>query len=264
MNNPRVVMVSFWRNDTQREIRRRMEHLTSKSYPNLRWMWVTGDNKDSTPEILHEFAFKNHNKDIEIVQSNTRIEGEGLEKIWIRLSQTLNFAFARVRANDEYVLHHESDLITDVDIVEKFLATGKCPIAGWPVISLPINFGYTDKDKNSLPPFIVKRLEEDSNSTIKLFYDTWAYRKDGVMFTNSYPYHSCYKPDEPFEVDSFGSCCMFHAEDIRKGLRVFNECLVEVCNKLRQSGRTCWVDPRIEVVHPYDMHVVKKYMKDIK
>lgn len=259
MTNPRVVIVSFWRNDTQREIRRRMEHLISKSYPNLRFLWVSGDNSDSTLDILHEFAFKNHDKEIEIVQSNTRIEGEGLENIWLRLSQTLNFAFARVRKDDEYVLHHESDLITDVDIVEKFLATGKCPIAGWPTITLPVDFGLLEKDK--LPPFISQRLEEELKSTTNVFYDTWAYRKDGVMFTNNPPYHACYRSDEPFEVDSFGSCCMFHAEDIRKGLRVFNECLVEVCNKLRQMGRTCWVDPRIEVIHPYDMFVRKDYIR---
>jgi len=257
MSTPRVVMVSFWRNDTQRDIRKRMTHLIEKSYTNLRFMWVTGDNSDSTPEILHEFAFKNHDKEIEIVQSNTRIEGEDNNNVWLRLSQTLNFAFSRVRGDDEYILHHESDLITPIDIVEKFLATGKCPVAGWVVITFPTNVCSTPR--NQLPPFIKDCPRID---LIKVFYDTWAYRKDGKMFFSLPPYHSCYKPDELFEVDSFGSCCMFHAEDIRKGVRVFKECLVEVCDKLRQMGRTCWVDPRIEVVHPLYLLTARHYPKD--
>jgi hypothetical protein len=128
-----------------------------------------------------------------------------------------------VRPEDDYLLLHESDLHTPPDLVGRFLKDGLCPIAGW--ITLTVN-GY------------------------QMFYDTWAYRKDGQMFSNYPPYHPCYTPDQPFEVDSFGSCWLCYAEDIRAGARCERLAVLDLCRQFKDKGRRLWIDPTIPVVQP--------------
>jgi hypothetical protein len=123
---------------------------------------------------------------------------------------------------------HESDLRSPANLVEIFLdhaQAGRCPIAGWPV--LPVR------------------------PDLALFYDIWAYRKDGVMFTNAPPFHACYTPDAPFEVDSFGSCWLADAQDMRQASIRFAELAVlDICAQLRELGRHLWVDPKLTIVQP--------------
>jgi hypothetical protein len=100
---------------------------------------------------------------------------------------------------------------------------GRCPIAGWPI--LPIG------------------------NQRAVFYDIWAYRKDGRMFTNAPPFHACYQPDTPFEVDSFGSCWLAEAADMRTA-RFGDQAVLDVCAQLRARGRQLWVDPKLTIVQP--------------
>lgn len=227
MSNPAVVMMSLWRNDAGRKIRERAYHLLDKSYPNLRYVWVVGDSQDRTVDLLHDISWKQH-KEVQFVKANTGIEGEEVHIHRKRLSLSANFGFATVRAEDEFWVIHESDLITPVNIVELFLATGKCPVGGWPTLT---SGGRT------------------------IFYDTWSYRKDGVKFINDPPYHACFRAGEIFEVDSVGSCWMFYAQDLRSGVRCFDEGCVELCAKFKKLGRMIWVDQRIPVVQPEDMWI---------
>jgi hypothetical protein len=222
---PRVVMISLWRDDELRRLYERTQHLLSKSYANLRWMWLVGDSSDATESMLRNIAWQS-GRDAEIVRADTGIVGEDPTTRVRRLSVTVNAGFERVRESDEYVLIHESDLISPTDLVERFLETGKCPIAGWPVLPL---------------------------DTASLFYDTWAYRRNGVRFTNDAPHHACYRPDECFEVDSVGSVWMMHAEDLRAGVRAERLACVELCEKLRARGRRIWVDPRVQIIQSIDL-----------
>jgi len=135
-----------------------------------------------------------------------------------------------VGRSDDFVVIHESDILSPYDVVERFVAhakAGRCPIAGWPTLTFPS--GYTQ------------------------FYDIWGYRKAGRLFHNDPPYHSCYNPTEPFEVDSVGTVWMLPAEDIRRGVRCYQNGAVELCQKLRANGRRIWVDPTLVVEQPYDL-----------
>jgi hypothetical protein len=231
---PRVVMMSLWRNDVQRQLNERVAHLLGKSYPNLRWVWVVGDCEDDTEKHLRALALAAWDKSIEIVRHDTQIAGEEPETRLRRLSLTANAGFDRVRDDDDYWLIHESDINSPVNLVERFLETGKCPVAGWPWLG---------------------------EAGSKTFYDIMAYRKNGAMFSNNPPYSECYRDDELFEVDSFGTVYMFHAQDVRDGLRCEDRAVLEICDGLKERGRRLWVDPTIEVLQPLDLWVPQKTIK---
>ena len=232
--SPRVMMMSLWRNDAGRRLDERIEHLLSKNYPNLRWVWVVGDSEDGTESALREIA--KSNLMIEVVRADTGIEGSEPHDRLRRLSQSASVGLDQARLQDRYIVVHESDIISPVDVVERLLATGKCPVAGWPVLTC-----------------------QDGT---KIFYDTWAYRREGVKFSNTLPYHFCYRADELFQVDSVGTVWMFHAQDARAGVRCEKLAAVELCRKLKELGRTIWVDPTLEVFQRPDLWVPQPHPKE--
>lgn len=227
MTLPRVVLCSMWRNDCARRLVDRVDHLLAKSesYPNMRWVWVVGDSTDHTTDALWTLTTKYPVTIVDI--GSTGIEGEDVPTRLRRLSETGNEWWNWID-DAEYVMIHESDILSPANVVNRMVAhaeRGKCPIAGWPTLTLQGR---------------------------KLFYDVWAYRKDGVLFTNNAPYHSCYRPDTVFEVDSFGSVYLFHAEDVPL-VRFHDRAVLDLCRQLREQGRTLYVDPTLEVIQPADL-----------
>lgn len=229
MEISKVVMASIWRNDAARNLEDRVGRLLSKTHPNMRWLWLVGDSSDGTYSALQKALLDRREKkeEIDIFVSDSGIAGDDHATRLRRLSVAVNDVFNRVEPEDEYLLWHESDLISPPDIAERLLATGKCPVAGWPIL----------RTQGGI-----------------MFYDVFAYRRDGVKFSNLPPYHSCYRPDRPFTVDSAGSVIMFRAEDVgHGGVRCQTEALIEICNGLRAMGREIWVDPSIPIVQPGDL-----------
>ncbi len=227
MTLPRVVMCSLWRNDCNRRLVDRVEHLLAKceTYPNLRWVWVVGDSTDDTAQALAELSYGYEVQVVDI--GDTGIEGDDHTSRLRRLSETGNEWWNWID-DAEYVMVHESDIVSPPDVVNRLVAhaeRGRCPIAGWPTIKL--------------------RGEQGVN----YFYDTWAYRKDGRRFSNDVPYHPCYRYPEPFMVDSFGTMYLFHAEDVPL-VHFQDNAVLDLCRQLRQQGRTLWVDPTLIIEQP--------------
>lgn len=234
MNDPRVAIISLWRNDEHRHIAARIDRMLRKSYRNRRYVWLVADSTDATFDILvaaamaarHEFGVHVH-----VSRQDTGIEvvGEVAGAVNAdrlrRLSRSISDAFRLLTPDDDYAIIHESDLISPDSVVEMFLANVKCarsPIAGWPILSHP--------------------------TSGVLFYDTWGYRHvDGRQFTNHEP-----RPESPFRVDSFGSVAMFPASDLR-GMEVEVEAFREICANLRKEGARLWCDPAITVVQPTEL-----------
>jgi len=221
---PSVAMFSLWKNDQHRRLRERAEHLLAKTYQLLRWVWVVGDCDpgDQTLPMLLAIAEEHRDEDIEIVIVETP---KALNR-YERLSLSANAGQDRVRAEDDLWLTHESDIQSPPDVVELLLAAGKLPIGAWPVLEL----GGGD-----------------------VFYDVWAYRKDGRNFTNHPPYCEGYDPLEPFPVDSVGTVWLAYAEDLRAGVRCYRECCVELCQKMTALGRQFWAHPGVIVRQPRDL-----------
>lgn len=243
MTLPRVLLCSMWRNDSTRNLAERALHLLSKaeSYPALSWRWVVGDSTDDTAETLRQLStgYDTYSAgNVRIIEIETGIEGDDTGSRLRRLSLTANHYLRRVEGYD-YVLVCESDIISPANVVNRLVAhaeAGRCPIAAWPTLEL--------------------------QPGRKVFYDRFAYRKDGVMFSNHPPYHPCYKADRPFVVDSAGTVLMFHAEDASECI-MSRRAILDLCWHLRELGRDIWVDPQLEVIQPRELwqfhHIEKEY-----
>ena len=229
---PRVVMVSFWRDDAQKHIPTRTAHLLSKTYPTLRWVWVVGDSADDTEQRLRAVIDAHPEKDITLVRGDTGITAEDPANRVARLGQTANAGLAQVNEADAWVLVHESDLQSPPDVIELLLSAEK-PVCGGSVW-LTVN-GQT------------------------VFYDTWGYRKDGALFSNYPPYCAGYDAEQPFEVDSVGSVYLFPAEDVLEGARCDEWAVIGLMRALRERGHSVWCVPTVQIVQPADLWVSRAH-----
>ena len=229
---PSVVMYSLWRDDMDRQIAKRARHLVSKTYPNMRWIWVVGDSVDGTAEFLGDMACRLHfdeGLDVTVFEHETGCLDADHRSRLTRLSASCNVALDHVEARDDYVVAHESDLISPPDLIEQFLATGKDCVAGTTWLTLPNG---------------------------EVFYDVWGFRRDGKRFTNRAPYHACWRDNELFQVDSFGSCWMMPAAPVVNGMRCYTDACRELCGKLaRDYGAEFWCAPWIRIVQPLELWV---------
>lgn len=224
-------MISHWRDDADKSLRLRVNHLLGKTWPDLRFVWAVGNCVDDTYAQLQ--ALTADDRRVTLIPFDSDVTDDDPDSRLVRLSQVVNAELAQIRPDDDYVLIHESDLVSPPDLIQMLFETGQCPVAGWPVLPLP-------------------------DGTI--FYDTWAYRKDGRMFSNQAPYHPCYKPYDIFEVDSAGSVLLFHAEDVRRGLRCERRAVLELCHKMKADfGRRIWVDPLIEIIQPVERWTAREH-----
>jgi hypothetical protein len=221
-----VVMLSLWRNDAQRAIKSRLQHLLAKGAS--AYIWVTGDNVDDTEHILSTSA--HCQKEIIVLRKDTHIHSSVPDDRLRGLSQSAQAGldyFVDHYAQADYLLIHESDLISPPNLIERMIALSQskngAAVAGWVTLQL---------------------------GSEKLFYDTWAYRKDGVKFTNHAPFHASYDAETPFEVDSVGSCVLFPAHPLRDGWRLTQGGIVEICQKMQAAGVHIWVDPTLEIIQP--------------
>jgi hypothetical protein len=145
-----------------------------------------------------------------------------------------------VPAEATHVLWHESDLLTGTDLVERLAAPQKAVVGGWPTLG--------HEDLRLLMP--IKMTFETC-----AFYDSYAYRKDGVRFKNNPPYNSCYRPDEVFSLDSVGSVMLVQADYIRRGARMGVGGVVGLCDVIREMGGEVFCDPRVPVSQPLELWV---------
>lgn len=88
----------------------------------------------------------------------------------------------------------------------------------------------------------------------RMFYDTWAFAKDGTYFRNEPPFHPMFTgPDgnELYSIDSGGSCWAIRGEIARTcRFRPPAHAMRGFCREVIKNGGSMWLDPRVEVVHP--------------
>lgn len=224
MNHPPVLMLSIWKQDVGRRLEERAEHLLAKTYPRLRWVWVVGDSTDGTWLHLHHVQARHRHANVEIVNiGDTGHPGPTANDRMLRISAAVTAGLERVRPRDQYVLIHESDIVSPEDVVERLVALseskGHAVTGGWPMLG-------------------------------ELLYDIWAMRKDGQHLSNHTP-----RPAEPFELDSLGTVYLMPAWPFHDGLRCRANGAVELCQEMRRRGYAVWCDPSIVVQQPLDLFV---------
>lgn len=223
-----TVLMSLWRNDVARNLSARIEHLLAKTGVS-RWVWIVGNSDDRTESVLRNVAAGNPL--VDVVRYDSRSTGDSPDARMIRLSESANAGFDRWRIVDEQWCCHESDLISPVDVVTRLFHTGH-------IRTQPEHSGFAVAGWVTLGD---------------RFYDTYAYRKNGVKFINDPPFHADITLDKPFTVDSAGSVLLFPAEVLRKGVRMTVGGLPEFCDKLRALDYTIWVDPKIQIQQPINL-----------
>lgn len=213
-----IVIMSLWRDDANRDFRRRVNHLLSKTsrYHEIEYLWGCGDAVDNTPALLKAAlpASRGH-----VVDVTTGIAGEEVTGRRIRLAKSASMLFDLIPLDADYVMLHESDLLSPIDVVDRLLeAGGGNPTAGWPVIQL---------------------------GGEELFYDIWAYKhRNGGYFGQREP-----RPSNIIEVDSFGSVWLAPAHLVR-GRTLDQTCIRSLCAQWRSEHVMMCVDPTTKITQP--------------
>lgn len=225
MSNMKIVVCSLWRNDAGRNLLKRAGHLLDKTAAGrVTWLWAIGDSDDRTElRLRHLAADESCYNTIRVMNVDTGVVGEDAPTRRIRSSRSATAMFAHPDvASADYVLLHESDLISPVDVIDRLLIAGDSnPCAGWPTIDI----GHGPQ-----------------------FYDTWAY----IDTTGRNFDAHAQRPSVPFRVHGFGSVWIAPAR--RVAGRVLREHAIrELCAAWRREGVPMWVDPNTEIIQPREL-----------
>ncbi len=82
------------------------------------------------------------------------------------------------------------------------------------------------------------------------FYDTWAYRKNGVQFPRNPPYFPGWSDEMMHQIDSNGSCFALSWDAAQHVHFSPVDCILGIGRTLRQNGFSLWLDPTLQVRHP--------------
>ena len=139
------------------------------------------------------------------------------------LSAVGNNIFANVRDDDDVLVYVESDLLWRPKTMLDLMA-----LAG--------------ADTDVVVPMVFRD---------RIFYDIWAFRKDGRAFTPSPPYHPDLNMAGVTEIDSAGSCLVMGAHVARMTPPMTHNALVEWCDNARSVGFSIGVAPQLRITHPH-------------
>jgi hypothetical protein len=225
-----IEILSFWRNDAERQLEARARHLLEKtsSSHEVEWHWVVGDSTDETLDFLCDTAlFAGLENRVRIQIADTGIVGEDVPTRRRRGSVTASAAFAELSDEADFILLHESDLRSPPDVADRLLeAAGGRPCAAWPEIEF---------------------------NGRRQFYDIWAYRDlRGRPFEFHPPFARGYTRGAPFRVSSFGSCWIVPA-DILRGRVIESRAVLELCEQWQAEGLELFADPRIKILQPVEL-----------
>ena len=144
---------------------------------------------------------------------------------WTQIAYVVDGILERVKPEHDALLYVESDLL-------------------WEPKTLLTLLSYLDRVEAAVPMIWMRGV----------FYDIWAYAKDGVKFTGNPPYHrTLTQPTSNglHEIDSGGGCLAVRGDIARKCRCIPKaKALVGFYTEMRRRGHKVWVDPKIGVLHP--------------
>jgi hypothetical protein len=143
-----------------------------------------------------------------------------------QLAQVGNHGLSRIPADADAVAIVESDLIWNAGAIMQLLNR----LAVVPAVA---------------PMVILRR----ANCPPLAFYDTFAYRKDGVRFVHHPPYHPGLTGQGLTQLDSAGSCLAMRGDVARGSRYTEDEVFVGLCAGIRARGGSIWLDPTVAIYH---------------
>ena len=197
-------------------------------HDNIFYVFIEGDSSDNTFKILKSWLI--HKKDYilkKIDRGNTP------------------FAKTRDQRRTTYFAELRNiliDLILSVPDISEVLMIDANYGWGDDLISL---LRHTDADIAA--PLVATRKNHDGKY---IFYDIWAFRKDGREFSPFYPYCSGFDPDAPTNIDSAGGCYLIRRKVLDAGVRYNGkrDCEhVSFCQGAKKKGFTVKIDPNVVI-----------------
>lgn len=227
-----IVIVSAFRNCASRvekyfaQVNSLRQHAGEGS--RVRVVAVEGDSRDTT-EVMILTRAKLSNIPVDLVKHNHGQRMFGSTEEVDRLSALTGVMKAGMSSvdpdRDDVVLYVESDLIWHHHQVGTLIDLAERRQFGFDVVA-PLVFAG------------------------KLFYDVWAFRKNGTRFSPFPPYHPDLQPLTITEVDSVGSCLAFRSNLARDVVPIGEEGLISWCRGAKQQGYRIGVASDFRVEHP--------------
>lgn len=183
-----------------------------------------GDSTDGTGEELFEacqYRFPAHL--MEVSHGGPHFGSIEDAQRFRQLACVGNKLWAAIPPDANVVALVESDLIWEPKVMMALIDH----LATYPVIA-PLIMDLTPPDR---------------------FRDVYAFRRNGVRFTNHAPYHADLN-GEVLQVDSAGSVLVMRAELARKARFPEEDVIVGFCREIYEQGGEVYVDPTLKAIHP--------------
>lgn len=194
----------------------------------LHCVWGEGDSTDETLERL-TWAYTYARWAITIVDcthGGADYPSIVIEERWKQLAHVGRCIWAAIPTDADAVVYVESDIVWQAQTLVTLIDR----LTDYPAVS----------------PMI---MLERKGWPVGSFYDTFVFRKDGKHFGHHPPYHPCYRPDQPFMVDSAGSVMALRG-DVARGLQFDEQTIfTDLCQQIYANGGSVHVDPRCRVTH---------------
>jgi hypothetical protein len=193
----------------------------------LHFVWGEGDSRDGTLTLLKVMATELGNAQIVDCAHGGPAFGSVVNAARFKqLAYVASRVWAAIPADSDVVVWVESDLIWDAATMTNLIDQ----VAEYGAIS----------------PMVL--LARKGWSTEAL-YDTWAFRLNGEHFEHHPPYHTGYNPDQPFRVDSAGSCMAMRGDIAQRITFDDNTLFSEISRQISFGGSAVYVDPGLAVRH---------------
>lgn len=198
----------------------------------LHVIWCEGDSVDDSLQRLldgyeHDgkpcgytadiFHFHHDGKNYGSIEDAQRFRQ--LAAVWSRV-------WARIPDDASVVVFCEADLIWEADTIVRLIDQVQDSVAVAPMV-----------------------MDSPPKNT---WYDSWAFRRNGVRFTKEPPFHADF--DDPREgymlLDSAGSVLVMDGDLARKVRFTDEEAVVGLCKNIYAVGGSIWLDTAASVTHP--------------
>lgn len=228
--NSKIAIASIVRNEASNGSLKRFLnccHKLEKRYRNVIYIFIEGDSSDNTYEILQNWLTPKKNYILKKIDRNHRPFVKDRNP-----KRTVYFAELR---------NMLIDLALSIPEVSE-------------VLMIDANYGWKDDlisslrgtDADIAAPLVVMHKDQYGKY---LFYDTWAFRKDGIQFSHWHPYvkglgHS------PLKIDSAGGGYLVKRRVLEAGVRYNGDRDCEhvgFCQMARDMGFTIKINPKVYI-----------------
>ena len=226
----KVVIASIMRDEEHNSNLKRFLNCCQEleKYHDLVYVFIEGDSSDKTYDVLKDWLVEEKNY---ILKKVDRKYG--------------HFAKNRDQKRTIYFAELRNMLIDSILSIPEISE----------VLMIDANYGWKGDIVSSLrktkadisAPLVVGHKDHGGKY---LFYDTWAFRKNGREFTSRYPYINGFDPKKPIKVDSVGGGYLINRDVLEAEVRYdgHRDCEhVGFCRRAKKKGFITKINPKIVI-----------------